>query len=52
MTLQLIKPNPLPRDLWRSIAAVFLGFVAVVVLSLGTDQFMHVLMFTRPGASQ
>lgn len=27
----------------RSVAAVLLGFVAVVVLSLGTDQVLHVL---------
>ena len=32
-----------PRSLWRSSAAVFLGFCAVVVLSLGTDQVLHVL---------
>lgn len=32
-----------PRRLGRSIGAVFLGFLAVVVLSLGTDQLMHVL---------
>jgi hypothetical protein len=28
---------------WRSVGAVLLGFVAVVVLSLGTDQVLHVL---------
>jgi hypothetical protein len=32
-----------PRGLWRSAAAAFLGFVSVVVLSLGTDQVLHVL---------
>jgi hypothetical protein len=31
-----------PR-LWRSTGAVLLGFVAVVVLSLGTDQILHAL---------
>jgi len=34
--------------LGRSIAAVFLGFVAVVVLSLATDQLLHVLDIYPP----
>jgi len=37
-----------PRRLGRSVAAVFLGFVAVVVLSLGTDQVLHVLQVYPP----
>ena len=37
-----------PRRLGRSTAAVVLGFVAVVVLSLGTDQVMHVLDIYPP----
>ena len=32
-----------PRRLLRSAAALLLGFFAVVVLSLGTDQVLHVL---------
>ena len=32
-----------PRRRWRSVAAIFLGFAAVFVLSLGTDQVLHVL---------
>lgn len=32
-----------PRRTWRSIAAILLGFVAIVVLSMGTDQVLHVL---------
>ena len=32
----------------RSILAVFAGFVAVVVLSLATDQFLHVLQVYPP----
>src|SRR6185436_18557564 len=32
----------------RSILAVFTGFVAVVVLSLGTDQILHVLQVYPP----
>jgi hypothetical protein len=37
-----------PRRLWRSTAAVFLGFLTVVVLSLGTDQLLHVLKIYPP----
>ncbi len=43
MTIQMAETNAQPRRLGRSIGAVFLGFLAVVVLSLGTDQLMHVL---------
>ena len=32
-----------PRQLLRSIGAVLLGFVFVIVVSLGTDQILHVL---------
>lgn len=39
--------SPGPR--WgRSIAAVFTGFVTVVVLSLGVDQLLHVLKVYPP----
>lgn len=41
-----------PRHLGRSVAAVFLGFVVVFVLSLGIDQVLHVLQVYPPGASQ
>jgi hypothetical protein len=37
-----------PRRLLRSTAAVLSGFVAVVVLSLGTDQLLHVLEVYPP----
>lgn len=37
-----------PRRLGRSIAAVFLGFLAVFVLSLGTDQVLHVFQVYPP----
>ena len=37
-----------PRRLWRSTGAVLLGFFAVVVLSLGTDQVLHVLKVYPP----
>ena len=44
----MTKMNKPPRSLWRSAGAVFLGFLAVVVLSLGTDQVMHVLNVYPP----
>ena len=37
-----------PRRLWRSTGAVLLGFFAVVVVSLGTDQVLHVLQVYPP----
>lgn len=42
MTFQPVQATR-PRHRLRSATAIFLGFVAVVVLSLGTDQIMHVL---------
>ena len=43
MTTPATNANPSPRRLLRSAAALFLGFLAIVVLSLGTDQVLHVL---------
>jgi hypothetical protein len=40
--------RPHPRRLVRSTAAVFLGFISVAVLSLGTDQVLHVLEVYPP----
>ena len=37
-----------PRRLVRSTAAVFVGFISVAVLSLGTDQVLHVLNVYPP----
>jgi hypothetical protein len=37
-----------PRRLFRSTAAVFLGFISVAVLSLGTDEVLHVLQVYPP----
>lgn len=37
-----------PRRVGRSVAAVFLGFIAVVVLSLGTDEVLHLLRVYPP----
>jgi hypothetical protein len=36
------------RCLGQSVAAVLLGFVAIVVLSLGTDQVLHLLRVYPP----
>ena len=43
MTAPLTKASTAPRQLWRSTGAVLLGLVAVVALSLGTDQLLHML---------
>lgn len=37
-----------PRRPWRSTGAVLAGFVAVFVLSLGTDEVLHVLQVYPP----
>jgi hypothetical protein len=42
------NPATPPRNRLRSIGAVLLGFVVVVVLSLGTDQLLHVLAVYPP----
>ena len=36
------------RTFWRSVGALALGFVTVVVLSLGTDQVLHMLQVYPP----
>jgi len=43
MTAQTMASGPRPRRIARSIGALVAGFLTVVVLSLGTDQLMHVL---------
>lgn len=48
MTIPASKPSTRPSRLGRSAAAVFLGFITVVVLSLGTDQLLHVLQVYPP----
>jgi hypothetical protein len=42
------QATPHPRNLWRSTGAVLLGFLAVVILSLGTDQVLHMLKVYPP----
>ena len=48
MTIPMTTTSTHPRRLLRSTAAVFFGFIAVVVLSLGTDQVLHVLQVYPP----
>jgi hypothetical protein len=50
MTMQATALGAQPRNLWRSAGAVSLGFVAVVVLSLGTDELLHLLKVYPPWA--
>lgn len=48
MTMQATAVGTQPRSFWRSATAVILGFVAVVVLSLGTDEALHLLKVYPP----
>lgn len=48
MTESTTASGAQPRRLGRSVLAVFLGFVAVFVLSLGTDQVFHLLGIYPP----
>lgn len=43
MTVQVADTNTPPGNLWRSTGAVLAGMAAVIVLSLGTDQVLHVV---------
>jgi hypothetical protein len=48
MTIQTATPTLGPRRLWRSTGAVLAGFFAVAILSLVTDQLLHVLKIYPP----
>ena len=48
MTIPTAEATAHPRRLGRSVASVFAGFVTVVVLSLGTDQLLHVFHVYPP----
>jgi hypothetical protein len=48
MAVQAMTLNPPSRSLARSAGAVGLGFLAVFILSLGTDQVLHVLKVYPP----
>ena len=50
MTMQATAPSAQPRNLGRSTGAIVLGFVAVVVFSLGTDEVLHLLKVYPPWA--
>ena len=41
MTVHAAEASAQPRRVWRSAGAVLAGLVAVVALSLGTDQVLH-----------
>lgn len=48
MTIPTPRPSTHRHRLWRSTAAILLGFFAVVVLSLGADQALHALEVHPP----
>ena len=48
MTIATSAIGTHPRSLLRSTTAVFVGFISVAVLSLGTDQVLHVLQVYPP----
>ena len=48
MSIPISQTNTNPRRHGRSVAAVLLGIVAGVVLSLGTDQVLHTLAVYPP----
>ncbi len=48
MTTHMALSSPHPRRLLGSAVAVLAGFLAVVFLSLGTDQLLHVLEVYPP----
>src|SRR2546426_11739152 len=48
MTGASMSPPAPPRGVWRSVGAVVAGFIAVFVLSVGTDQVLHVLKIYPP----
>ena len=48
MTISMTTTSAHPRRLGRSAGALLLGFISVVVLSLGTDEVLHVLKVYPP----
>jgi surface polysaccharide O-acyltransferase-like enzyme len=44
----MIETNPPPQSIWRSAAAVLLGLFVIFVLSLVTDQVLHMLEVYPP----
>ena len=48
MTGPALSTGAPPRQLGRSVGAVFVGFLVVIVLSLGTDEVFHLLQVYPP----
>lgn len=48
MTVPMTETVRRPRRLLRSVIAVFAGFLAILVLSIGTDQIFHSLGLYPP----
>jgi hypothetical protein len=48
MEIPVTQTSPQPRRLGRSILALLIGLIAVIVLSLATDQLFHVLAIYPP----
>jgi hypothetical protein len=48
MTAPMTNASTHQRQLGRSVLAIFLGFIAVVILSLGTDEVLHLLRVYPP----
>lgn len=48
MTIQTTDSNPAPRHLGQSVGAVLAGFFTCALLSLGTDEILHVLKVYPP----
>jgi hypothetical protein len=48
MTAPMTSTTKSPGRLGRSVLAVFLGFIAVVILSIGTDVVLHLLKVYPP----
>ena len=48
LTAHVSNSNTQPRRVGRSVAAIVTGFLVVVLLSLGTDQVLHMLNVYPP----
>jgi hypothetical protein len=48
LTAHVSKSNTEPHRVGRSVAAIVTGFLVVVLLSLGTDQILHMLNVYPP----
>jgi len=48
MTVQVADMTARPRNFWRSTGAVLAGVFAVIALSLGTDELLHIAQVYPP----